>query len=161
MSRKGPENIHQLHDELADWLTRHVTVKRDNLALKATLDKLKELRERYQRISLDDRSLFANQTYAFANQFGPMLDLAMVITKGALLRNEFRGAHYKPEFPCRDDENWLKTTIASYSINEDEPRISYEAVDMRHLKPIHRDYAQAKKVTPVLENIPANLTLTI
>ena len=43
-----------------------------------------------------------------------MLDLALIITKGALLRDEFRGAHYKPEFPNRDDAHWLKTTIATY-----------------------------------------------
>ncbi len=54
-----------------------------------------------------------NQTYTFANQFDSMLELALVITKGALLRDEFRGAHYKPEFPERDDEHWLKTTIAT------------------------------------------------
>ena len=161
LSRNGPENIHRLHDELADWMTRNVTVKRDNRDLQETLNKLKELRERYQHISLDDRGQFANQTYTFANQFGPMLELAMVITKGALLRNEFRGAHYKPEFPNRDDENWLKTTIATYKANADEPVITYESIDLRHLKPIHRDYTKAKKVKPTLENIPANLTLPV
>ena len=114
LSRKGPENIHALHEELGKWMTLYVTVKRDNRDLQKTLDALKELKEKYKRISLDDHTKFANQTYAFANQFGPMLELAMVITKGALLRNEFRGAHFKPEYPERDDANWLKTTLASY-----------------------------------------------
>ena len=159
LARNGPENIFQLYDEMADWMTCNVTVKRNNQDLEATLNKLKELRERYQYISLDDRSQFANQTYAFANQFSPMLELAMVITKGALLRNEFRGAHFKPEFPKRDDENWLKTTIATYDPNE--PIITYEPVDLRHLKPILRDYTQAKKVKPTLENIPVNLALPV
>ena len=90
-----------------------------------------------------------------------MLELAMVITKGALLRNEFRGAHFKPEFPERDDEHWLKTTIATYHANFDEPVITYEPVDLRHLKPILRDYTKAKKVKPTLENIPAKLTLPV
>jgi succinate dehydrogenase / fumarate reductase flavoprotein subunit len=67
-----------------------------------------------------------------------MLELAMVITKGALLRNESRGAHYKPEFPYRDDENFLKTTIAEYG--EDEPKISYENVDVSLIKPVLRKY---------------------
>jgi succinate dehydrogenase / fumarate reductase flavoprotein subunit len=84
-----------------------------------------------------------------------MLELAMVITKGALLRNESRGAHFKPEFPERDDEQWLKTTIGVYG--GDEPIISYQPVDLRHLKPVHRDYTHAKKVKPTLENIPAAL----
>lgn len=161
LARNGKENIHQLHDEMADWMTRHVTVKRDNKDLLATLNHLKELRERYQHISLDDRTQFANQTYAFANEFGPMLELAFVITKGALLRNEFRGAHFKPEFPQRDDQNWLKTTIAAYDQNQDEPVISYESIDLRHLKPSLRDYSQAKKVKPTLENIPTNLSLPV
>lgn len=161
LARDGPENIYHLYDEMADWMTRNVTVKRDNRDLAATLNKLKEIRERYQRISLDDRSQFANQTYIFANEFGPMLELAMVITKGALLRNEFRGAHFKPEFPERDDENWLKTTIANYDPSQDEPVISYQPVDLRHLKPIMRDYTKAKKIKPTLENIPANLSLPV
>jgi succinate dehydrogenase / fumarate reductase flavoprotein subunit len=137
----------------------NVTVKRNNADLLKTLNKLKELRERYQHISLDDRTQFANQTYAVANQFGPMLEIAMVITKGALLRNEFRGAHYKPEFPERNDKEWLKTTLATYQV--DEPRIEYAEVDLRHLQPIQRDYTQAKKIKPKLENIPANLILPI
>jgi succinate dehydrogenase / fumarate reductase flavoprotein subunit len=152
MSRKGPENVHRLHDELADWMVRNVTVKRDNEDLASTIKKLKEIRERLKFITLDDHSRFANQTYVFANQLGPMIELALVITKGALLRNEFRGSHFKPEFSERDDENWLKTTIATY--DPDEPVISYESIDTRHLKPILRDYSQAKKVMPHLENIP-------
>ncbi|WP_075882542.1 succinate dehydrogenase flavoprotein subunit [Candidatus Protochlamydia sp. W-9] len=159
LSRKGIENIHRLHDELSDWMLTNVTVKRNNADLLKTLNKLKELRERYQHISLDDRTQFANQTYAVANQFGPMLEIAMVITKGALLRNEFRGAHYKPEFPERNDKEWLKTTLAIYQV--DEPRIEYAEVDLRHLKPIQRDYTHAKKIKPKLENIPANLILPI
>lgn len=161
LSSNGTENIYQLHDEMADCMTRHVTVKRDNRDLQATLNKLKEIRERYHHISLDDRGQFVNQTYAFANEFGPMLELAMVITKGALLRNEFRGAHYKPEFPHRDDQNWLKTTLATYQANRDEPVINYEPVDLRHLTPTHRDYTQAKKIKPTLENIPANIVLPV
>ncbi len=161
LSRNGKENVHRLHDELAEWLVKCVTVKRDNADLKLTMDKIKEIRERYKHISLDDRSRFANQTYAFANQFSAMLDLALIITKGALLRDEFRGAHFKPQFPNRDDEHWLKTTIATYDPNQDEPVISYESVDTRYLKPVLRDYSQAKKVKPTLENIPANIQLPL
>jgi succinate dehydrogenase / fumarate reductase flavoprotein subunit len=161
LSRNGVENVHFLHDELADWMVCNVTVKRDNEDLKRTLGKIKELKDRYKNISLDDRSRFANQTYAFANQFGYMLDLAEVITLGALLRDEFRGAHFKPQFPNRDDEHWLKTTVALYDPKGEEPKISYEPVDLRHLKPILRDYSQAKKVKPTLENIPSNIQLPI
>jgi succinate dehydrogenase / fumarate reductase flavoprotein subunit len=90
-----------------------------------------------------------------------MIEIALVITKGALLRDEFRGAHYKPSFPERDDTHFLKTTIAQYDPNLDEPVISYLAVDTRHLAPIPRDYSKAKKVRPTLENIPQNIVLPV
>jgi len=159
LSRSGPENVHRLHDELSDWMVRNVSVKRDNTNLQKTIDHIKQLRERYKHITLDDKGSRLNQTYTFAAQFGPMLELALVITKGALLRNEFRGAHFKPEFPERDDAHWLKTTIATY--NPDEPVISYEPVDTRHLSPVKRDYTQAKKVKPTLSNVPANIELPL
>ncbi|MGE5196362.1 MAG: succinate dehydrogenase flavoprotein subunit [Anaerolineae bacterium] len=159
LTRAGKENVHRLHDELADLMVRNVTVKRNNSDLKKTIDQIKELRERYKQISLDDRGTLLNQTYAFANQFGPMLEIALVITKGALLRDEFRGAHYKPEFPNRDDEHWLKTTIATY--DPKEPNISYVPVDLRYCKPVMRDYSKAKKIKPSLENIPSNVQLPV
>ncbi len=161
LSRSGTENVHRLHDELAEYMVKNVTVKRNNKDLQITLDKIKEIKERYKNISLDDRSQFANQTYAFAHQFSAMIDLAAIITKGALLRNEFRGAHYKPEFPKRDDENWLKTTIAAFDPHQEEPVISYLPVDTRYLKPVLRDYTQAKKIQPTLENVPAHIPLPI
>ncbi|MCC5832376.1 MAG: succinate dehydrogenase flavoprotein subunit [Chlamydiales bacterium] len=159
IKRDGPENVHRLHDELADLMIRNVTVKRNNRDLEKTMNQIKELRERYQRISLDDRGMFANQTFQFAHQFRGMLELALVMTKGALLRNEFRGSHFKPEYPERDDANWLKTTIALY--DSEEPKIEYRPVDTRHLEPESRDYRVAKKVRPELKNIPKNITLPI
>lgn len=161
LSRQGPENVHRLHDELADWMVKYVTVKRDNKDLQRTLNKIKEIKERYKQISLDDRSQFANQTYIFANQFKYMLELSLVITKGALLRDEFRGSHYKPEFPKRDDEHWLKITIATYDKTKDEPVITYKPVETPYLKPILRDYTQAKRVSHQLENIPNNIVLPV
>ncbi len=159
LTREGPENIHRLHDELADWMVMNVTVKRTNADLTKTLDKLKELRERYSHITLDDRGQWMNQTYAFANQFKGMLELAFAITKSALMRNESRGAHFKPEFPQRDDANWLKTTIATYS--KDEPKISYKSINLSYLDPFPRDYAHAKKIKPTLKNIPPNIQLPV
>lgn len=159
MQRNGSENVHELHEELSDLLINNVTVKRNNADLERALEGIKEIRDRYKNICLDDKGTCLNQTYVFANQFSYMLEIALVITKGALLRNEFRGAHYKPEFPNRDDENWLKTTIATY---EDlEPKISYRPVDLRYLKPIARDYSKAKKVIPQFENVPTNIVLPL
>lgn len=157
----GPENIYLLHEELADVMIRNVTVKRNNKDLQTTLDFIKGMRERYKNISIGDSSRFANKPYIFAHQFEAMLDLAVIITKGALLRNEFRGSHYKPEYPERDDKDWMKTTIATFDDGQDEPVISYAPVDCRHLQPIKRDYTTAAKVKPSLENVPENIPLPI
>jgi succinate dehydrogenase / fumarate reductase, flavoprotein subunit len=158
-SRRGEENIHCLHEELADTMVKYVTVERNNIDLQKAVDILKGIRERYQRITLDDSQELFNRTYIFANQFRSMIELALVITKGALLRNESRGSHFKAAYPLRDDERWLKTTVASYS--EDEPKISYKKVDIRHLQPEPRDYVHAKKKKPTLTNVPAQIELPL
>ncbi len=159
LTRDGPENVHKLHDELADWMIRNVTVKRNNADLTKTIEKLKEIRERYAHITLDDKNHFMNQTYAFANQFKAMLELALAMTKSALMRNESRGAHFKPEYPERDDANWLKTTIAIY--RSQEPEITFKKVNLCHLDPSARDYVHAKKVKPTLKNIPSTIQLPL
>jgi succinate dehydrogenase / fumarate reductase flavoprotein subunit len=74
-----------------------------------------------------------------------MLELARVITLGALIRNESRGAHYKPEFPDRNDEEWMKTTIAEYSA--EAPVFSYEPIDVSIVEPRKRDYSSGKAKT--------------
>lgn len=158
--REGEENLFTLYQELGEAMIKNVTVKRNNRDLLTTLNLIKELKERYKNISLSDHNLFANRTFQFAHQFLAMLELAIVMTKGALLRNESRGAHFKEEFPNRDDEHFLKTTIAQYK--EDEPEISYVPVDTRHIEPLHkRDYTVAKKIVPELKNIPNNIRLPV
>ena len=161
LSRSGPENIFKLYDELALWLVRNVTVKRNNRDLQETLNKIIEIRERTKKITLADTSRFANQTFIFAAQFDPMLEIALVITKGALLRNESRGAHAKEEYPERNDEEWLKTTIAQYRPHEKEPHITYRPVEMKYLKPSKRDYTKAEKVTLHFENLPEDMPLPV
>ncbi|MBO8172240.1 MAG: succinate dehydrogenase flavoprotein subunit [Bacillaceae bacterium] len=139
----GRENPYQLHVEMSDWMVENVTVVRYNDRLKQTDEKLQELMERWHHIGLDDASRYNNRTVSFVRQLWNMLQLARVITLGALNRNESRGAHYKPEFPERDDENWLKTTIADYT--PDGPTFRYEPVDIRHIKPRPRRYDVVKE----------------
>lgn len=136
--RDGPENPYRLHQELGEWMVNNVTVVRYNDRLRETDNKILELMERYRRIGLADRGGWTNQSLVFARQLGHMLQLARVITLGALRRDESRGAHYKPEFPDRDDANWLKTTIASFT--PEGPQFSYEPVDIRYLEPRPRRY---------------------
>ena len=134
----GPENPYALHEELGDLMTRNVTIVRHNEALRATDAKLQELTERWAKCSVLDGGGWANSPVMFLNQLTNMLVLARVITLGALQRDESRGSHYKPEFPKRDDANWLKTTIAEHT--GAGPRLSYEAVDTSLLEPVERKY---------------------
>ena len=139
---EGSENQYKLHDELGKVMTDNVTVVRYNDRLKATDDKILELQERFQKISINDSNLWATQAIPHARQLWNMLQLARVITLGALNRNESRGAHYKPDFPDRDDENFLKTTVAEYSA--EAPVLSYEPVDVSLVEPRKRDYSKGK-----------------
>lgn len=139
IKNEGTENQYKIHDELGKVMTENVTVVRYNDRLKATDEKLLELIDRYQHISLNDSNLWATQAVPHARQLWNMLQLARVITLGALNRNESRGAHYKPEFPKRDDENFLKSTIAEYSA--EGPILSYQPVDISLLEPRARDYS--------------------
>lgn len=141
----GNENAFQLHQELGSWMTDNVTVVRENKRLLQTDEKLQELQERFNNISIDDTSKWSNQSAAFIRQLGGMLNLARVITQGAYNRNESRGAHYKPEFPDRNDEEWLKTTKAKYNAETNAPEFEYEDVDVSLIEPRKRDYTSKKK----------------
>lgn len=143
IANEGGENQYKLHEELGKVMTDSVTVVRYNDRLKETDDKIRELQERFQRISINDSNLWATQAVPHARQLSNMFELARVITLGALNRNESRGAHYKPDFPDRDDEHFLKSTIAEYSA--EAPVLSYEPVDVSLIEPRKRDYSSGKK----------------
>lgn len=145
IKQSGNENQYVLHHEMGKWMTDNVTVVRYNDKLKATDEKLLELMDRFKRISINDSNLWATMALPHARHLDNMLELARVITLGALNRNESRGAHYKPDFPDRDDENFLKTTIAEYS--GEGPVFSYEPVDVSLITPRKRDYSKGKKET--------------
>lgn len=142
LGMSGTENAYVLHKELGEWMTANMTVVRHNVKLEATIGKIKELKERYRGINMSDTSRWNNQGVAFTRQLWNMLELAEAMTLGALLRNESRGAHYKPEFPKRNDEEFLKTTKASWT--PDGPSISYEDVDVSLIPPRVRDYSKDK-----------------
>jgi succinate dehydrogenase / fumarate reductase flavoprotein subunit len=135
---QGTENPIVIWRELGDVMTENVTVIRYNPALEKTLAKIDELSERFTRINVSDRTQWANQTLNFIRELGNMLVLAKVITLGALARNESRGAHYKPDFPNRDDAGWLKTTKASF--NGGNVKLEYEPVDTSLIQPRERKY---------------------
>jgi succinate dehydrogenase / fumarate reductase flavoprotein subunit len=154
----GSENPYQLSRQLGDVMTENMTVVRHNDKLERTLDAIAELRDRWARANVLDTSPVANRSLTFVNQLWNMLILAEVMTKSALLRNESRGAHYKPEFSLpepktrdpREDldwmrlwrarhERWAKTTLARHT--PDGPQISYEDIPTPVVEPEPRWYA--------------------
>ena len=135
---EGPENPYALHQELGDWMTRYCTVIRDEAKLQQTDEKIGELMERWSRIALPDTGEWVNQSVVFTRQLSDMFELARVMVRGAIARKESRGVHLRPDYPERDDANWLKTTIAEWT--PDGPRLSYEPVDVSLVPPRPRQY---------------------
>ncbi|MDV2684842.1 succinate dehydrogenase flavoprotein subunit [Alkalihalophilus sp. As8PL] len=145
MKMDGKENAYILHKELGEWMTDNVTVVRYNEKLLKTDEKIQELMERYKNININDTAKWSNQGASFTRQLDGMLSLARVITLGAYNRNESRGAHYKPEFPDRNDEDFLKTTKATFNPATNAPDFTYDEVDTSLIKPRKRDYSQKKQ----------------
>jgi succinate dehydrogenase / fumarate reductase flavoprotein subunit len=134
-----------------------VTIVRHNDQLRQTYSNLEEMQERWKDCSALDDSSWNNQPVLFLNQLWNMLELSKIIVKGALLRDECRGSHYKPEFEIKqpkdpdspeheeylrlwkeNNEKWLKTTIARYT--PEGPEISYEEIDLSLIEPHPRRY---------------------
>jgi succinate dehydrogenase / fumarate reductase, flavoprotein subunit len=154
----GKENPYQIARELGDVMTENVTVVRYNDKLKRTVEKIQDLKGRWEKVNSLDTSNNSNRSLSFVNQLWNMLELAEVITVSALLRDESRGAHYKPDFSLpepkakdpREDaewmklwkarhEKWAKTTLAS--ITPSGPKITYEDIATPVLEPEPRWYA--------------------
>jgi succinate dehydrogenase / fumarate reductase, flavoprotein subunit len=141
----GGENPYDIGHELGDIMTGNCTVVRENDKLRATEEKIVEYLARWKNVRSLDGSRHANQSLMYTRHLLNMLVMARAIVRGALLRDESRGAHYKPEFPKRDDARFLKTTIARYVPDGHNVDISYEPVDTSLIPPRERKYDTEKK----------------
>jgi succinate dehydrogenase / fumarate reductase, flavoprotein subunit len=140
MKADGSENPFLLWRELGDLMTKDCTVIRYTKDCQAADAKLVELLQRFEKINLSDRSQWANTTIAFVRQLYNMLQLSRVIAQGAAMRDESRGSHYKPDFPERDDKNWMKTTKAVFAPETNGPKFEFEPVDAALIPPRTRKY---------------------
>jgi succinate dehydrogenase / fumarate reductase flavoprotein subunit len=140
MKADGSENPFLIWRELGEVMTANCTVIRYTKKCEAADAKVVELLERFQKINLSDRSQWANTTIAFARQLYNMLQLSRVFAQGAAMRDESRGSHYKPDFPERDDKNWMKTTKATFAPDLDEPKFEFEPIDAALIPPRPRKY---------------------
>jgi succinate dehydrogenase / fumarate reductase flavoprotein subunit len=142
----GNENPYLLWQEMGKAMTDNCTVVRHNERLEKTLEQCQGWKERYKRVRLSDTGMWTNQNLSFARALRDMILAAEAILKGALLRNESRGAHYKPAYPERDDASFLKATLATYDPATDSAQISYGPVDVSLVAPRARTYG--KKDSP-------------
>ncbi|EMI26279.1 succinate dehydrogenase flavoprotein subunit [Rhodopirellula europaea] len=157
------ENPYLIHQELGDLMTRVATVVRRNDQLEEAIKKVDELHERAMKVSLADTGSWTNQNVIFAKSLQDMFPLAKALLKGALQRDECRGAHFKPDFKkpsltsedpverrrqaeawCDEfeanNEKYLKTTVASWNATTNQPDLAYEDVDTSLIPPRPRLY---------------------
>ncbi len=139
MGSHGKESSSHIRADLQEVMMDKVSVFRTGEGLREALEKVRALRERYEHISLQDKGNCFNRDLLEAIELGYMLDLAEVISLGALEREESRGAHYREDFPDRDDEKWLVHTMCKF-FDPGEPQVSYKPVTITRFQPKERKY---------------------
>ena len=135
----GTERVGALRNEMQDVMNADFQIYRTESDMKQGLQKIRQLRQRFQRVRIDDKSRIFNTALQEAYELGFMLDLAEWIAVGALTRQESRGGHARRDFPKRDDANWLKHTL--YHMDGDgHPQIDFAPVTITKYQPAERTY---------------------
>lgn len=124
LNNNGAETIPALREELQQCMTANAGAFRTGETLSIASTKIKELRERFKHIRIKDKSKVFNTEMQEAIEFGHMLDYSAFIVESAIERKESRGAHYREDYLARDDENFLKHTMA-YMDNEGNISLDY------------------------------------
>jgi succinate dehydrogenase / fumarate reductase flavoprotein subunit len=138
-ANNGTQKVPELRTILQDSMTANAGVFRTEESLLKQQEILKDLKEKYKDIRIDDKSSIFNTDLQEAIELGHMIDFARFIVDGAIVRKESRGAHFRDDFPTRDDENFLKHTMAYMDENGDIS-IDYMDVVMGKFKPEVRTY---------------------
>ncbi|NOY78818.1 MAG: succinate dehydrogenase/fumarate reductase flavoprotein subunit [Calditrichaeota bacterium] len=138
LKRDGKESVYGLRAEVRDIIDKHMPVYRTGEKMKEGLERIRQVKERYKNITVRDKSKAYNTDLVFALELGFMIDVAEVLIEGGLRREESRGGHARLDFPKRDDDKWLKHTIAKYT--PDGPTFDYSPVAITTWKPVERKY---------------------
>ena len=133
------DSVAKIRLEMGQTMNDRMGVFRDERGLKEAVQKIQELKERYRTTSVSDKGKVFNTNLVFALELGYMLDLAEATVVSGLDRKESRGAHYRLDFPARDDENWLKHVQLHYN-PEGDPKVSYLPVTITNWEPQERTY---------------------
>jgi len=134
----GNENPYRLHAELADIMWNNCGIWRTQKELLESQPKLNDLAERAKKCALLDDSGWSNQAVPFVRSVQNMIEQSKAIVAGAIIRNESRGAHFKMDTPDRNDADWLKSTLATYT--PEGPQFTYEPIDCTYIAPRARKY---------------------
>jgi succinate dehydrogenase / fumarate reductase flavoprotein subunit len=134
----GDERISVIRDEMKHIMYEKAWIYRRGDQLEAGLKEIKQLKDRFRNVRVGDKGKTFNTDLFDALQLQNMLDLAEVTVACALPRAESRGAHSRTDYPKRDDQNWLKHTLAYYT--KDGPRLEYAPVTVTRWQPAARTY---------------------
>jgi succinate dehydrogenase flavoprotein subunit len=137
--RSGARRVAELRRELGETLDRHVAVFRNAEGLQEALEVVKRLKEEYKSVAIDDRGNVFNQDVVSAIELGFMLDCSEATVISAIHRTESRGAHFRTDYPERNDEEWLKHIVLTLG-PDGEPQISYAPVTITQWQPEERKY---------------------
>jgi succinate dehydrogenase / fumarate reductase flavoprotein subunit len=135
---EGPERVPVIRDEMRRVMNDKAWIFRRGDQLQEAVKEIRKLKERFRRIRIEDRGNVFNTGFLAALQLDFMLELAEVTVVSALARTESRGAHSRVDYPKRDDQNWLKHTLAYYTV--DGPRLEYAPVTITKWQPAARTY---------------------
>ncbi len=136
--KNGKENLYDLRKELRATMDKYVGVYRTGEELGKALEIIQSLKKRFAEIAIPDKSPAYNTNLAHALELENLIDLAEVMVTGALTRTESRGGHARRDFPVRDDEKWLKHTLAFHTPSG--PKLDYKSVTITKWKPVERKY---------------------
>lgn len=134
----GGESVGKIRSELQEEMTEKAGVFRDAAHLGSMRKKLAELKDRYGKVTIQDKGDHYNTELTEAYELGFLLDLADTLLVSAEARTESRGAHYREDYPKRDDENWLKHTFAYKA--DSGIRLAYRPVTITKFQPKERKY---------------------
>jgi succinate dehydrogenase / fumarate reductase, flavoprotein subunit len=133
MSNPGPERAWQIREELGKTLSQNLGIFRTKESMTQALHSVRTLKERAARIMLQDHGKVFNADLIHALELDSLLDVAETIAAGGIAREESRGAHYRSDFPTRDDGQWLKHTLAYR--NPSGPQLRYAPVAITRFPP--------------------------
>jgi succinate dehydrogenase / fumarate reductase flavoprotein subunit len=132
------EDPYDIREQMTTTMKEHFGVFRDERQMREGLERLLKLKERCTRLGLRNAGGIFNLDMMRTVELEGMLDLTLCVAQGAIARTESRGAHARTDYPTRDDEHWLKHTMASYT--PEGPVLTYRPVTLGFFEPQERVY---------------------